>query len=75
MKVMNSFKEILHDIGFSKDLIDAINDAPQLESQTIDIDNAHYQTFENDITSSTEINMSDCPNTYNYYGDDVEHIP
>lgn len=69
---MKNLKDTLREVGFSNELIDAINATPQLESQENNVDNISYQTFENEVTSSTEINMSDNTNTFNYYGNDVE---
>lgn len=69
---MKILKDILHEVGFSNELIDAINATPQLEGQENNVDNTYYQAYENDITSSTEINMSGNPHMYNYYGDEVE---
>lgn len=69
---MENFKEILREVGFSDELIDAINKTPQMGGQEIDIDNTHYLTYENDIISSTEISMSDNTNTFNYYGNESE---
>lgn len=69
---MKNLKDTLREVGFSNELIDAINATPQLESQENNVDNIIYQTFENEVTSSTEINMSDNTNTFNYYGNDVE---
>lgn len=65
---MKNLKDILHDVGFSNELIEAINTTPQLECQDNNVDDIRYQAFENNITSSTEINMIETPNTYNYYG-------
>lgn len=69
---MKNLKDTLREVGFSNELIDAINATPQLEGQENNVNNTCYQAYENDITSSTEINMSGNPNTYNYYGDEVE---
>lgn len=69
---MKILKDILREVGFSNELIDAINATPQLEGQENNVDNTYYQAYENDITSSTEINISDNPHMYNYYGDEVE---
>lgn len=69
---MKNLKDTLREVGFSNELIDAINATPQLEDQENNVNNICYQAYENDITSSTEINMSGNPNTYNYYGDEVE---
>lgn len=69
---MKILKDILREVGFSNELIDAINATPQLEGQENNVDNTYYQAYENDITSSTEINMSANPHMYNYYGDEVE---
>ncbi len=69
---MKNLQDTLRKIGFSNEFIDAINATPQLESQENNVDNTYYQAFENDITSSTEINMSGNPNTYNYYGDEIQ---
>lgn len=69
---MKNLKDTLREVGFSNELIDAISTTPQLESQENNVDNISYQTFENEVTSSTEINMSDNTNTFNYYGNDVE---
>lgn len=69
---MKNLKDTLHEVGFSNELIDAISATPQLESQENNVDNICYQTFKNDITSSTEINMNGNSNTFNYYGDEIK---
>lgn len=69
---MKNLKDTLHEVGFSNELIDAISATPQLESQENNVDDICYQAFENDITSSTEINMSGNSNTFNYYGDEIK---
>ena len=69
---MKNLKDTLHEVGFSNELIDAISTTPQLESQENNVDNICYQTFENNMTSSTEINMSETPNAYNYYGNETK---
>ena len=69
---MKNLKDTLHEVGFSNELIDAISATPQLESQKNNVDDICYQAFENDITSSTEINMNDNSNTFNYYGNEIK---
>ena len=69
---MKNLKDTLHEVGFSNELIDAISATPQLESQEYTVDDICYQAFENDITSSTEINMNDNSNTFNYYGNEIK---
>ena len=69
---MKNLKDTLHEVGFSNELIDAISATPQLESQENNVDDICYQAFENDITSSTEINMNGNSNTFNYYGNEIK---
>lgn len=69
---MKNLKDTLREVGFSNELIDAISATPKLESQDNNVDNISYLTFENEVTSSTEINMNDNTNTFNYYGNNVE---
>ena len=69
---MKNLKDTLHEVGFSNELIDAISTTPQLESQENNVNDTRYQTFENNMTSSTEINMSETPNAYNYYGNETK---
>lgn len=69
---MKNLKETLLEVGFSNELIDAISATPQLESQENNVNDTRYQTFECNMTSSTEINMSENPNTYNYYGNETK---
>lgn len=69
---MKNLEDILFEVGFSNELIDAISTTPQLKSQENNVDNIHYQTFESNMTSSTEINISENPNTYNYYGNETK---
>ena len=69
---MKNLKDTLHEVGFSNELIDAISATPQLESQENNVDDICYQEFENDITSSTEINMNGNSNTFNYYGNEIK---
>ena len=69
---MKNLKDTLLEVGFSNELIDAINATPQLESQENNVNDTRYQTFECNMTSSTEINMSENPNTYNYCGNETE---
>lgn len=69
---MKNLKDTLLEVGFSNELIDAINATPQLESQENNVNDTRYQTFECNMTSSTEINMSENSNTYNYYGNETE---
>ena len=69
---MKHLKDTLHEVGFSNELIDAISATPQLESQENNVNDTRYQTFECNMTSSTEINMSENPNTYNYYGNETK---
>ena len=69
---MKNLKDTLHEVGFSNELIDAISATPQLESQENNVDDICYQTFENDITSSTEINMNGNSNAFNYYGNEIK---
>ena len=69
---MKNLKDTLLEVGFSNELIDAIKATPQLESQENNVNDTRYQTFECNMTSSTEINMSENPNTYNYYGNETE---
>ena len=68
---MKNLKDTLLEFGFSNELIDAISTTPRLESQENNVADTRYQTFESNMTSSTEINMSENPNTYNYYGNEV----
>ena len=67
---MKNLKDTLLTVGFSEELIDAINEIPVLESQEMGIANHFYQIYKCGITSSTEINISGNPNLYNYFGDD-----
>ena len=69
---MKKLKEVLREVGFSDNLIDAINKTPDLGGQEVDIEDTYYLTFDTDITSSTEINMSGDSNSYNYYGNETE---
>ena len=69
---MKNLKDTLHEVGFSNELIDAISATPQLESQENNVNDTRYQTFGCNMTSSTEINMSENPNTYNYYGNETK---
>lgn len=69
---MKNLKDTLLEFGFSNELIDAISTTPRLESQENNVDDTRYQTFESNMTSSTEINMSENPNTYNYYGNETK---
>lgn len=69
---MKNLKDTLLEVGFSNELIDAISATPQLESQENNVDDICYQAFENDITSSTEINMNGNSNTFNYYGNEIK---
>jgi len=69
---MKNLKDTLQEVGFSNELIDAISATPQLESQENNVDDICYQAFENDIISSTEINMNDNSNTFNYYGNEIK---
>lgn len=69
---MENLDNLLREVGFSDELINAIGTIPQLESQDIDVDNTRYQTFESNMVSSTEINMNENPNTYNYYGNETK---
>jgi hypothetical protein len=69
---MKKLKEVLREVGFSDNLIDAINKTPDLGGQEVDVEDTCFQTFETDITSSTEINMSGDSNSYNYYGNETE---
>ncbi len=69
---MKNLKDTLHEFGFSNELIEAISATPQLESQENNVDDICYQAFENDITSSTEINMNGNSNTFNYYGNEIK---
>lgn len=69
---MKNLKDTLHEVGFSNELIDAISATPQLESQENNFDDICYLAFENDTTSSTEINMNDNSNTFNYYGNEIK---
>lgn len=69
---MKNLKDTLLEVGFSNELIDAICATPQLESQENNVNDTRYQTFESNMTSSTEINMSENPNTYNYYGNETK---
>lgn len=68
---MKNLEDTLHAIGFSKELIGAIKETPQLESQEIDVDNTLFETFENEIYSSTEINLIGRLDTFNYYGNET----
>lgn len=69
---MKNLKDTLIEFGFSNELIDAISTTPRLESQENKVADTRYQTFESNMTSSTEINMSENPNTYNYYGNETK---
>lgn len=69
---MKNLKDTLQKVGFSNELIDAISATPQLESQENNVDDICYQAFENEITSSTEINMNYNSNTFNYYGNETK---
>lgn len=69
---MKNLKDTLLEVGFSNELIDAISATPQLESQENNVDDICYQAFENDITSSTEINMNGNSSTFNYYGNEIK---
>lgn len=69
---MENLDNLLREVGFSDELINAIGTIPQLESQDIDVDNIRYQTFESNMVSSTEINMNENPSTYNYYGNETK---
>lgn len=69
---MKNLKDTLLEFGFSNELIDAISTTPRLESQENNVNDTRYQTFENNMTSSTEINMSETHNVYNYYGNETK---
>lgn len=69
---MKNLKDTLHEVGFSNELIDAISATPQLDSQENNVDDICYQTFECNTISSTEINMSENNNAYNYYGNETD---
>ena len=69
---MKNLKDTLHEVSFSNELIDAISATPQMESQENNVDDICYQAFECNMASSTEISMSENPDTYNYYGDETK---
>ena len=69
---MKNLKDTLHEVGFSNELIDAISATPQMESQENNVNDICYQVFECNMASSTEISMSQNPDTYNYYGDETK---
>jgi len=65
---MKGLKETLQELGFSKELAEAIDNVSIVESQEEKVEDVSFQTFENNVYNSTDIKLFDDTNNFNYYG-------
>jgi len=65
---MKELKETLQELGFSKELAEAIDNVPIAESQEKKVEDVSFQTFEDNVYSSTDLKLFDDTNNFNYYG-------
>lgn len=64
---MDTLEKELRDIGYSDDFINSVRDAKLFVPPDVDIANICFQSFENDIVSSTELKITDAPTSYTNY--------
>lgn len=60
---MNDLANELQNLGFSKDLIISISEAEQFGKYDINVDDISYQSYDNEIVSSTELEVNQEPST------------
>ena len=60
---MNDLANELQNLGFSKDLIISISEAEQFGKYDINVDDISYQSYDNEIISSTELEVNQEPST------------
>lgn len=60
---MDDLAKELQSLGFSKDLIISISEAEQFGKYDINVDDISYQSFDNEIVSSTELEINQEPST------------
>jgi len=65
---MKELKEKLQELGFSKELAEAIDNVPIAESQEEKVEDVSFQTYENNVYSSTDLKLFDDTSNFNYYG-------
>lgn len=64
---MDTLDEELQNIGFSDDYVKAIRNAEEFDMPDIEIENINFQSFENDMVSTTELEVTNTPTTYTNY--------
>lgn len=60
---MNDLDKELKKLGFSKDFIVSINEAEQFDKFDINVDNISYQSYDNEMISSTELEVNQEPSS------------
>ena len=61
--MMNDLDKELQNLGFSKDYIIAINEAERFNKYDINVDNISYQSYDNEMISSAELEVTQAPST------------
>ncbi len=61
--MMNDLDKELQNLGFSKELIISISEAEQFGKYDINVDDISYQSYDNEIISSTELEVNQEPFT------------
>lgn len=62
--MMDTLEKELHNIGFSDVFIKEINRAENFDTLDLDIANVGFQTYENEIVSTTELEVTNTPTSY-----------
>ena len=61
--MMNDLDKELQNLGFSKDYIISINEAEHFEKYDTCVDDISYQSYDNEIISSAELEVNQAPST------------
>lgn len=64
---MKTLDDELKKLGFSDDLVSAVNKSEYLDVQGIKVEEFHFQDYENGIITSTNVSINDESNTSDNY--------
>ena len=64
---MNDLDKALQDFGFSNSFINSVNEAKKFDSYEIDVRIDNFQLYDNEIVSSTELEIEHEPTSCSNY--------
>ena len=64
---MDTLEKELHNLGFSDNLIKVVEDAEMFDSPKSFITDINFQSFNNEVVSSTDLEVTSIPISYTNY--------